>query len=189
MTTRTTWLRTTTLSFLGCLLACTASDGDGDTAAGTTTSMGTGSTAPQDTSAGPSTTPGDPTTASSSPADSSSGDPSTASSSPTTDASSDGTTGLGEPGPDLREPGPHGVETEPGSVQVGGGCNMQYDVFSPTDVPDAPTVILAHGFQGNRGSMVGWAEHWASWGLRVVTPNLCHATIIDACLLYTSRCV
>lgn len=180
MTTRTIWLRTSTLSFLGCLLACPASDDDGDTAAGTTTSMGTGSTAPEDTSAGPSTTPGDPTTASSSPADSSSGDPSTASSDPsTTDAGSEGTTGLGEPGPDLREPGPHGVETDGGSVQVGGGCNMQYDVFTPVDVADAPTVILAHGFQGNRASMAGWAEHWASWGLRVVTPNLCHATIID----------
>jgi pimeloyl-ACP methyl ester carboxylesterase len=57
---------------------------------------------------------------------------------------------------------------------------MGYTITSPADIPDAPTVILAHGFQGNRGSMVDWATHYASWGLVVVTPDLCHATIIDA---------
>jgi pimeloyl-ACP methyl ester carboxylesterase len=177
MTTRTTWLRTSTLLSLGLLLACTAGDGDGDPAPGTTgASTGSSSGAPQDTSAEASSTDA-PTTASSSPADSSSGDPSTASS---TDDSSGSTTGAGEVGPDLREPGPHVVQTEPGSAPVGDGCTMPYDIFSPVDVADAPTVILAHGLQGNRGSMAGWAEHWASWGLRVVTPNLCHATIFDA---------
>jgi pimeloyl-ACP methyl ester carboxylesterase len=72
------------------------------------------------------------------------------------------------------------VQTKPGTAPVGGDCTMVYDIVSPVDVPGAPTVILAHGFQGNRGSMAGWAEHWASWGLRVVTPNLCHATVLDA---------
>jgi pimeloyl-ACP methyl ester carboxylesterase len=85
-----------------------------------------------------------------------------------------------EAGPDLREPGPHAVRTMPGSAPVGGDCTMVYDIVSPVDEPDAPTVILAHGFQGDRRSMAGWAEHWASWGLRVVTPNLCHATVLDA---------
>jgi pimeloyl-ACP methyl ester carboxylesterase len=56
---------------------------------------------------------------------------------------------------------------------------MGYTITAPDDVADAPTVILAHGFQGNRASMADWAAHYASWGLVVVTPDLCHATIID----------
>jgi len=28
--------------------------------------------------------------------------------------------------------------------------------------------------------MVAWAEHLASWGFAVVTPDLCHSTILDA---------
>ncbi|MEM6996010.1 MAG: hypothetical protein AAF721_36220, partial [Myxococcota bacterium] len=34
--------------------------------------------------------------------------------------------------------------------------------------------------QANRSTMAGIAAHWASWGLDVVTPDLCHATIFDA---------
>jgi pimeloyl-ACP methyl ester carboxylesterase len=99
---------------------------------------------------------------------------------PTTDASTDGDeTGIPtEPGPDLRVTGPYDVMFEPGNVVLP-GCNMPYDLRWPAGVPDAPVVVLAHGFQGNRASMAGWAEHWASWGVRVVTPNLCHATILD----------
>jgi pimeloyl-ACP methyl ester carboxylesterase len=82
-------------------------------------------------------------------------------------------------GPDLRMPGPHDVDTSSDSFPTG-GCTMGYDVFTPTDVVDAPSVVLAHGFQGNRGSMADWAAHYASWGLTVVTPDLCHATILDA---------
>lgn len=97
------------------------------------------------------------------------------------DGSSDdgSSTGAIAPGPDFREPGPFTVDTTPGSLSLP-GCAMDYDVFTPTGVASPPTAVLAHGFQGNRGSMAGWAAHWASWGVRVVTPDLCHATIIDS---------
>lgn len=88
--------------------------------------------------------------------------------------------GLGEPGPDLRQRGPFEFEVTSGTESVGSGCNMAYDRFEPIGGDSDIVVFLAHGMQGNMGSMVGWAEHWASWGLPVITPNLCHATIADA---------
>lgn len=94
-------------------------------------------------------------------------------------ATAEDSTGIpDEPGPDLREAGPYAVEVDTGSVALP-GCSMSYDLRTPAGMADAPVVVLAHGFQGNRASMAGWAEHWASWGMRVVTPDLCHASIID----------
>ncbi|MBL4687826.1 MAG: hypothetical protein JKY37_24770 [Nannocystaceae bacterium] len=57
---------------------------------------------------------------------------------------------------------------------------MGYDRYTPERRGRPPTVILAHGFQGNRAAMANWASHMASWGLEVITPDLCRATIFDA---------
>lgn len=109
----------------------------------------------------------------------STGEPADTSAGEETTASSEDSTGTPvEPGPDLRELGPYAVETDSGTASLT-GCQMGYDVFAPAGLPEAPVVVLAHGFQGNRASMAGWAEHFASWGVRVVTPDLCHASIID----------
>lgn len=165
------------------LCACTVSDAAGT---GTGSESGTAAASGTDTSA----STANPTTAA---PDASSAAPTSAGPSDDTaatsvadgtgsgtsaSAESSGTTGGGAPGPDVREPGPHPVDTGAGSFAT--SCTMQYDVYSPSDVEDPPQVILAHGFQGSKGSMVGWATHWASWGVEVVAPNLCHATIIDA---------
>lgn len=171
MTMHTILPRLTHGALLGalCLPACAAEPDGVDTDAATSgadaeTTSGTDPTAATTTES--TTTATTSTTTSTGTTDT--GDPDVGESSGGTD----------EPGPDLRERGPHRVETTPGSVPID-GCTMTYDVFAPVGVADAPTVVLAHGFQGNRGSMAGWADHWASWGLRVVTPDLCHATIID----------
>lgn len=108
----------------------------------------------------------------------SSGEPADTTAGEETTASSESTGTPDEPGPDLREVGPYAVETDSGNASLP-GCQMGYDVRTPAGLPDAPVVVLAHGFQGNRASMAGWADHWASWGVRVVTPDLCHASIID----------
>ncbi len=99
---------------------------------------------------------------------------------PSGDETGQETGSMDEPGPDLRVMGPWAVQTQSGSAALPTGCTMNYDIRVPEGAPDAPAVILAHGFMGNRTSMAGWAEHWASWGVRVVTPDLCHATILDA---------
>ncbi|MBC8071051.1 MAG: hypothetical protein IAG13_22190 [Deltaproteobacteria bacterium] len=158
---------------LGC---CESSPGAGDS--GETTGGSSSSspgTTPSDSSASmPASTEG--SVGSSGGADESSSAASVGSSD---DGSSESTGSSSEPGPDLRMPGPHAVDTSSDDFSTG-GCTMVYDLFAPADLADAPTVVLAHGFQGNRGSMADWAEHYASWGLRVVTPNLCHASILDA---------
>lgn len=160
------------------LLSCTTDDGSppaGDTPAGDTSGATTNAS---ETTAGPSasiTTEGSGSTA---PADTTDADDTQATQSAS--GSSSESTGVPlDPGPDFRERGPFAVSTTAGQHTTG-GCNQPYDVFTPDGVATPPVVILAHGFQGNRASMVGWADHWASWGLVVVTPDLCHATILDA---------
>lgn len=83
-------------------------------------------------------------------------------------------------GPDFRLPGSFAVTEDASSAALSSGCTMTYDRRTPAAVADAPVVILAHGFQANRATMANWATHLASWGLDVVTPDLCHATIFDA---------
>ncbi|MBX7083143.1 MAG: hypothetical protein K1X88_28310 [Nannocystaceae bacterium] len=161
-------------------LACTTDGGSGND----TSSSTTAATASSDASAA-SSSAGDGTTTAPGDSSGASGSASATTATSTTDASdgssSSSSGGTDDPGPDLRMVGPHAVVHEDGELSLpDSGCTMGYDIVRPGDVDDAPTVVLAHGFQGNRGSMAGWAEHWASWGVRVVTPDLCHATIIDA---------
>lgn len=167
--------RSTLCLLVYCASACAADSPDAGTTQATTTDA-TSTDDPSTTS--PSTTDSTTTMSSSSGPDpaTSTVDPTSAdASSESTDAESTG--GPIEPGPDLRELGPHATSTTTGSAST--SCSMGYTITAPDDVADAPTVILAHGFQGNRASMADWAAHYASWGLVVVTPDLCHATIID----------
>lgn len=147
-----------------------ATDDSSDGASGALT----GDTSSGEPPAGTGSTSEGPTSGPSSgePADTSTSDDTTA----TGEESSTGTPN--EPGPDLREVGPYAVETDSGNASLP-DCQMGYDLRTPAGLPDAPVVVLAHGFQGNRASMAGWADHWASWGVRVVTPDLCHASILD----------
>ena len=43
-----------------------------------------------------------------------------------------------------------------------------------TSMANAPTVFLAHGFSRSSSNMMGWAQHWASWGFDVVVVDMCH---------------
>ncbi|MFO0636879.1 MAG: hypothetical protein U0168_28955 [Nannocystaceae bacterium] len=171
MNARTHALCSTLVAF-----ACTADSGGGSDATSSTGSSSTTTTAPGSDADGSTAV-----TAESGAATSSSGGVDATSTAPGSDDGSSTSGGLDDPGPDLRMVGPHPVVHEDGELALPqSGCTMGYDIVRPGDVDDAPTVVLAHGFQGNRGSMAGWAEHWASWGARVVTPDLCHATVIDA---------
>jgi len=163
------------------LLGCPGDDpGMSSASAGSTASGGEGTDAPTgSTGSIPTTTTGGPGGGTVDDADDTAG--TTDGEGTTTDSgegSSDSSGNPIEPGPDLRLTGPLSVDTTSDTVMLP-GCSMAYDLRVPAGMADAPAVVLAHGFQGNRGTMAGWAEHWASWGVRVITPNLCHATILD----------
>ena len=49
--------------------------------------------------------------------------------------------------------------------------------YTPQGVPTPPTVILGHGFLRGGDKMYGWAEHFASWGVEVLAPTLCHYNV------------
>ena len=79
---------------------------------------------------------------------------------------------------DYRQVGVYGVDTSTDSVSVS-SCTMSVTVYSPSGVSPTATVLLSHGFARSQSNMVGWAEHYASWGFKVITPELCHSSIWD----------
>ena len=78
---------------------------------------------------------------------------------------------------DYRERGPHSIATS--SMSLAASCTSAVEITAPTTDGDWPRVFLAHGFMRGSVQMTGWAEHLASWGVEVVRPALCHATITD----------
>lgn len=81
---------------------------------------------------------------------------------------------------DYRTPGPYGVTSEEQSYTVSASCDMDITLYSPLGASNAPLVILSHGFARGPSNMSGWAEHFASWGVPVATPKLCHASPFDS---------
>jgi pimeloyl-ACP methyl ester carboxylesterase len=78
---------------------------------------------------------------------------------------------------DYRARGPHtvAIATEPFATS----CETEVTTFVPEDRSGTMLVVLAHGFARNKEQMAGWAEHIASWGLPVVTPDLCGVLAVD----------
>ena len=93
-----------------------------------------------------------------------------------TDADTDADTDTS--GIDFAAPGGATVTTSTGSEDVG-SCTMSYTRFEPLGGSQGPLVVLSHGFSRGQAQMAGWADHLASWGVEVVTPGLCHASIFD----------
>lgn len=84
-----------------------------------------------------------------------------------------------EPLTDFSQWGPHypyGITKETLVASVT-GCDMEYEVYTPY-AENPPTIILAHGFARGSGVMAGWAERFASWGIEVLLPTLCHYNIL-----------
>lgn len=95
------------------------------------------------------------------------------------DSSTDADTATEGPTPDFRTPGPFEVTKGTGTAELA-GCDMDYDTFVAKGQTQRVGLVLSHGFMRNKSHVKKWAEHLASWGFDVVTPNLCHATILDA---------
>lgn len=100
--------------------------------------------------------------------------------SPVESPADDSPADTGEPEPelvDLRQPGPHPVSTSGGQLTVSSGCALDYYYAAP------PTwsvlVVLLHGLERSDEQMRSTAEHLASWGVAVVAPSSCDATVTD----------
>jgi pimeloyl-ACP methyl ester carboxylesterase len=91
------------------------------------------------------------------------------------DTGDDDTTPL----PDLAQAGPYSVDTTTDWATPSGWIPTQITVYSPVGAPAAPHVVLAHGFSRHQGVFADLAEHYASWGLTVVTMTLLHIYVID----------
>ncbi len=72
--------------------------------------------------------------------------------------------------------GPYAVSSQ--SQIVSASCDMDTRIFTP-DAPDAPLIVLGHGFARGPEQLVGWAEHLSSWGFTVALPALCHSSFWD----------
>ena len=79
------------------------------------------------------------------------------------------------PAPDLTARGDARSVLDTGSSAVRDGCTLRWSRYSPDGQPGEVLVVLAHGFGRSQAQMAGWAEHLASWGAEVVTPDLCFA--------------
>jgi len=75
--------------------------------------------------------------------------------------------------------GPSDVSTKTGTSPLSTGCDMKWTSYIPAKKASSTIVMLAHGFSRGQEQMAGWAEHWASWGFTVFTPDLCHASLWD----------
>jgi pimeloyl-ACP methyl ester carboxylesterase len=87
--------------------------------------------------------------------------------------------GGGEPPSDFREPGPYAVDVSAGNFQCTSGCLLDYDRYLPQGATWPGLVVASHGLECGRQHLADFARHWASWGLAVVAPDLCHSTTLD----------
>jgi len=51
---------------------------------------------------------------------------------------------------------------------------MSFPIYFPENVVDSPVMILGHGFARGADKMTSHAEPFASWGVEVLVPTLCH---------------
>lgn len=78
---------------------------------------------------------------------------------------------------DYSEVGPHVVSVRTEDFET--SCRTQVSIYVPEARDPAALVVLAHGFARSKEQMAGWATHIASWGLPVVTPDLCGLLSVD----------
>ena len=84
-----------------------------------------------------------------------------------------------EPQRDYAQTGSYSVLKTSGTASVS-NCDsgMEYMIFTPQNVSNPTLLILGHGFLRGGDKMYGWAEHYASWGVEVLAPTLCHYNIL-----------
>jgi len=76
----------------------------------------------------------------------------------------------------LARPGTASTVTVAGALGSSFGCELRYEVVEPVGWRGGVTVLLAHGFLRDLRTMRGWAEQWASHGVRTAVISFCNST-------------
>jgi dienelactone hydrolase len=73
----------------------------------------------------------------------------------------------------LAQAGDADVRAERASLRSVVGCEVAYEVLEPAERVTTATAVIAHGFLRDLTTMRGWAEHFASHGVRSVVVSFC----------------
>ena len=65
------------------------------------------------------------------------------------------------------------------AMTVSDSSQMDYTLYYPVNHESEVIVLLVHGFSRDQSVMAGFAEHFASWGIKTITMNLLHSSIVD----------
>jgi dienelactone hydrolase len=78
--------------------------------------------------------------------------------------------------PRLAAAGDRALTTSTGALRSVDGCEVVFEVVEPDTGSGPVTVVIAHGFLRDLTTMRGWAEHFASHGVRSVVVSFCAST-------------
>jgi dienelactone hydrolase len=81
----------------------------------------------------------------------------------------------------LAAPGPYEFIAQDGVTESSTGCTVSYTHFLPggSGNSDDPLLVLAHGFLRTKENMRGWAELFASHGIRTVSVSFCNSSLLN----------
>ena len=77
------------------------------------------------------------------------------------------------------ESGPYEVVISVDNFILSSGQSIEYTLYTPAEINHITQVTLVHAFSRNMDSYYELAEHYASWGLGVITMNLFYSSIFD----------
>ena len=75
--------------------------------------------------------------------------------------------------------GPNEVSVSSDIFTLSSGQSIEYRFYNPANIDHSTQVTFVHGFSRNMDSYHELAEHYASWGLGVITLNLLYSSIFD----------
>ncbi len=76
---------------------------------------------------------------------------------------------------DFSQPGKESVSSKEKEF-AGASCNMKYDIYTPVNKINAPSIIISHGFARSKKQFANTAAHLSSYGFTVYAPNACSVT-------------
>ena len=81
-------------------------------------------------------------------------------------------------GTDFFRSGTADVEVSTGTLSEV-GCELEYALYTPAGLENAPLVVLGHGFTKQSDTVAGFAMYFASHGVRVATPSYCFSSFVN----------